>query len=175
MYFSCDWEESKGIQFYLLFEQKYLASDIVFHQIAQSCWCKSDRAHSTWLCAIICLPEASFTEIKHESPGSQVNATLPKLKETLVCFKQVFPHCRVREKSFLNNSYSCNSRFSPAWDKHGEFVAAVLQLLLPLGFHRTSLPGRVREPEIWCWAPLKYHPARECLLQREQLIPAMCR
>lgn len=102
----------------------------------QSFWCKSDTAHSTWLCAIIPLAVASFTKIKHESLGWELNATLPRLKETLVCFKQVFPHCRVTEKTFFNSSYSRNTRFCSAWGE--EFVAAMLQLLLPLGFHRTQ-------------------------------------
>lgn len=136
MSFSSGWGESKGIQFYLLFEQKCLASNIVFYQIVQSFWCESDRAHSTWLCAIIPLAVASFPEIKHESPGSEVNAALPRLKATLVCFKQVFPHCRVMKRNFLNSSYSCNTRFCSTWGE--EFVTAVLQLLLPLGFHRTQ-------------------------------------
>lgn len=108
VYSSSDWEERKGIQFNLLFEQKYLASCIVFHQIVQSFCCKSDRAHSTWRCAIIYLPVASFTEIKHESPASQVNATLPRVKETLACLKNLFAHCRVRKRNFVKSSYSCN-------------------------------------------------------------------
>lgn len=135
MYSSSDWEERKGIQFYLLLEQKYLASSIVFHQIMQSFCCKSDRAHSTWLCAIIYLPAAPFTEIKHESPASQVNATLPRWKETLACFKNLFPHCRVRERNFVNSSYSCNRDSA----QHGvRSWGAVLQLLLPPGFDRAQ-------------------------------------
>lgn len=135
----------EGMQFYLLFFFLEISSTKCCFP---SFWCTYssliDRAHSTWLCAIICIPVISFLEIKCENPGFSMRYILAITWEEFSLFQTSFFHYGVVERSFLSSSYHSSTRFTVVWDTEaGGTRSQPISCCPDLACTELSLQGRV--------------------------------
>lgn len=112
-----------------------------------SFWCTYssliDRAHSTRLCTIICIPVVSFLETKCENPGFSMRYSLPITWEEFSLFQTSFFSLWSGRKELSEQLLPLQYQI-----RHGVgywgwgHMEAAHQLLPPLVFHRTKPAGQ---------------------------------